>query len=115
MTKPEIAVALRYAWGDGPPVVAAAGKGDLAGRIVDEALRHGVPVHADATLAQLLAKAPVGTAIPAEAFLAVAELLAFLIHVDRSVAASVDPEPRPHGGGAAAPPGRSARLPPDRP
>lgn len=82
MNEPRIAVALHYAWGDEAPTITASGKGQLATRLVDEAVRHGVPVHADAALAELLAKAPVGTAIPPEAFLAVAQILAFLRHVD---------------------------------
>jgi flagellar biosynthesis protein len=103
MTDPKIAIALHYAWGEGTPTITASGKGTIATRIVDEAVRHGVPVHADAVLASLLAKAPVGTAIPAEAFLAVAQLLAFLKHVD-GLAAQQDgpnqaPEPSRRGTG----------------
>lgn len=76
------AVALHYAAGEGAPTVTASGHGALAERIVEAARAHDVPVHADAALAQLLAKTPVGTAIPPAAFLAVAQLLAFLQHVD---------------------------------
>ncbi|MFW5679987.1 MAG: EscU/YscU/HrcU family type III secretion system export apparatus switch protein [Pseudomonadota bacterium] len=86
MTDPKVAVALHYAWGEGTPMVTASGKGKLAARIVDEAVSHGVPVHADAQLAELLAKTPVGTAIPPAAFLAVAQLLSFLYDVDRLIA-----------------------------
>jgi flagellar biosynthesis protein len=85
MADPAIAIALRYAWSDGAPTVTASGKGALATRIVDEAVAHGVPVHADAQLAGLLAKTPVGTAIPPAAFLAVAQLLSFLYDVDRLI------------------------------
>ncbi len=83
---PKIAVALRYAWGDAAPEAVASGRGALAERLVDEALAHGVPVHEDAALAELLATVPVGTAIPPAAFLAVAQLLSFLYDVDRMVA-----------------------------
>jgi flagellar biosynthesis protein len=86
MTDPKVAVALHYARGEGTPTVTASGKGKLAARIVDEAVSHGVPVHADAKLVGLLAKTPVGTAIPPAAFLAVAQLLSFLSDVDRLVA-----------------------------
>jgi flagellar biosynthesis protein len=82
----EIAVALRYAWGDGAPEVVAGGRGGVAERIVEEALAHGVPVHENAALAEVLATVPVGTAIPPAAFLAVARLLSFLYDVDRMVA-----------------------------
>jgi flagellar biosynthesis protein len=80
-----IAVALRYAWGDGAPEVVAGGERAVAARIVDEALAHGVPVHENAALAELLARVPVGTAIPPAAFLAVAQLLSFLDDVDRRI------------------------------
>ncbi|MFP4126693.1 MAG: EscU/YscU/HrcU family type III secretion system export apparatus switch protein [Alphaproteobacteria bacterium] len=85
---PKLAVALRYAWGDAPPTVVAGGEAEVAERIVDAALAHGVPVHEDAALAQLLASVPVGTAIPPAAFLAVAQLLSFLYDVDRMVVAA---------------------------
>lgn len=82
---PTIAVALRYAWGDGAPEAVASGAGALAERIVDAALAHEVPVHENAELAELLAKVPVGTAIPPSAFLAVAQILSFLYDVDALV------------------------------
>lgn len=85
MTDPKIAIALRYAWGDGAPTVTASGQGKVAERIVSAAVAHEVPVHADAQLAQLLAQTPVGTAIPPAAFLAVAQLLSFLYDVDRMI------------------------------
>jgi flagellar biosynthesis protein len=80
---PKIAVALRYAWGERAPTAVASGKGALAERLVDAALAHGVPVHEDTALAELLAKVPVGTTIPPAAFLAVAQVLSFLVEVDR--------------------------------
>jgi len=82
---PKVAVALRYAWGDRAPEAVASGRGELAARLVDAALAHGVPVHEDAALAELLARVPVGTAIPPAAFLAVARLLGFLYDVDRRI------------------------------
>jgi len=85
---PTVAVALSYAWGDAAPTVVAAGEAGVAERIVDAALAHGVPVHENAALAELLATVPVGTAIPPAAFLAVAQLLSFLDDVDRMVAAA---------------------------
>ncbi|TVQ34320.1 MAG: hypothetical protein EA356_10795 [Geminicoccaceae bacterium] len=90
MTDPKIAIALQYAWGEGAPTVTASGQGKLAARIVDQAVAHGVPVHADAQLAQLLAKTPVGTSIPPAAFLAVAQLLSFLYDVDRLIGSAED-------------------------
>ena len=90
MSDPKIAIALDYAWGEGAPTVTASGKGAIARRIVEEAVAHDVPVHADAQLAQLLARTPVGTAIPPAAFLAVAQLLSFLYDVDRMIGEDQD-------------------------
>ena len=87
MSDPKIAIALDYAWGEAAPVVVASGKGTVAERIVEAAVAHEVPVRADADLARLLAETPVGTAIPAAAFLAVAQLLSFLYDVARMIGA----------------------------
>ena len=57
-----IAIALRYARGEGAPAVTASGQGAVAERIVERAIAHRVPVHANADLAKLLAKVPVGKA-----------------------------------------------------
>lgn len=86
-TPEKIAIALRYAWGEGSPEVVAGGKNTLAEAIVERAIAHDVPVHADADLARLLAAVPVGTAIPPDAFLAVAQVLSFLYDVDSMVRA----------------------------
>ncbi|MEO1089094.1 MAG: EscU/YscU/HrcU family type III secretion system export apparatus switch protein [Pseudomonadota bacterium] len=81
-----LAVALRYDDGQGAPTVVASGRAGLAERIIDVAVTHQVPLHDDPALAALLAKAPAGTAIPAEAYVAVAQVLAFLHHLDAVMA-----------------------------
>lgn len=107
-TAATIAVALRYAWGDRAPQAVATGQGEFAQRIVDKALAHGVPVHADADLAALLAQVPVGTAIPPAAFLAVAQVLSFLYDVDRLVGEAQAESRR--GSATASSPGRSKNM-----
>lgn len=85
MSRPDrdkIAIAVRYAWGEETPSVVASGRNAVAESIVERAVAHDVPVHADADLARLLAAVPVGTAIPPEAFLAVAQVLSFLYDVE---------------------------------
>jgi flagellar biosynthesis protein len=84
MTKRQVAVALRYLEGeDGAPRVVAKGRGDLAGRILDLARRHGVPVHRDTDLAEVLGRLDLGESIPPELYQAVAEVLAYLYSMNR--------------------------------
>lgn len=81
VTNPDhYAVALRYVPGEtAAPVVVAKGRGRLAERIREEARRHGVVLYEDPPLARALYRAvPVGRAIPAELYEAVAEVLAFV-------------------------------------
>ncbi|CAH2605528.1 protein of unknown function (plasmid) [Rhodovastum atsumiense] len=71
-----IAAALRYVSGQTRfPVVVATGHGAVAERILDLARRSGVPVAADADLAETLARLDLGEAIPPEAIAAVAAIL----------------------------------------
>ena len=74
-----VAVALTYDENspDAPRVVAS-GKGFLAEQILGFAFAHGVKVRTDPDLAQILAAVDVDTVIPVEAFLAVAEILAYV-------------------------------------
>ncbi|NBC32882.1 MAG: flagellar protein FhlB [Alphaproteobacteria bacterium] len=74
-----LAVALQYDMdGDGAPRVVASGRGALAEALLDIAFAQGVKVREDADLAQLLSLVEVGDDIPVEAFLAVAEVLAYV-------------------------------------
>lgn len=83
----EAAVALGYDQDKGQaPRVLAAGFGDIAKKILEVARENDVHVHKDDTLAQLLARVPVGQEIPAEAYQLVAELLAFLYSTDSKLA-----------------------------
>lgn len=76
------AVALRYARSLPAPRVVAKGADHVAHRIIASAREHGVAVRQDPPLARsLYAAAEVGQYIPAEAFAAVAEILA---HVYRA-------------------------------
>lgn len=74
------AAALRYDASDaGAPQVVARGEGFIADQIVEAARRHGVPVHQSADLVQLLTRLPVESRIPPELYLAVAEVIVFLL------------------------------------
>jgi flagellar biosynthesis protein len=73
------AAALRYRKGeDEAPVVVAAGQGAVAERILEVAREHGVPIHRDPALAEVLSRMDIDEQIPPELYLVVAELLAFL-------------------------------------
>ena len=76
---PELAVGLAYDRdGTRAPRVVAKGRGEVAVRILAAAEEAGVPVRRDRDLAQLLAAIDLGDEIPAEAYSAVAEVIAFL-------------------------------------
>lgn len=83
--KQDIAVALSYEpeRGAGAPKVVASGRGALARNILDRAFASGVKVREDADLVQLLAAVDVDSVIPLEAFMAVAEILAYVYQVNQ--------------------------------
>jgi flagellar biosynthesis protein len=72
------AAALHYERGERAPRIVARGEGFLAERILAAAREHGVPIHEDRALVQVLTKLDVDTEIPLEIYQAVAEVLAFL-------------------------------------
>jgi flagellar biosynthesis protein len=83
--KQPIAVALAYEpeRTQDAPRVTATGRGKLAERIVQLAFKSGVKVREDADLAEVLAAVEVDTMIPLEAFMAVAEILAYVYKANR--------------------------------
>ena len=84
--KRPIAVALSYEpkRADDAPRVVATGRGKLAERILKLAFASGVKVREDADLAQILAAVEVDSVIPLEAFMAVAEILAYVYRANRT-------------------------------
>ena len=85
MSERQTAVALSYLQGEaGAPRVVARGQGELAGRILELARRHGIPVRRDGDLAGILSKLDLGEQIPPELYQAVAEVLAYLYRADRT-------------------------------
>ncbi len=74
-----LAVALKYDRGIVPaPVISAKGKGTIAEAIIELAKKHGIEIREDKDLAQLLSKFEIDTPIPAEAYMAVAEILSYI-------------------------------------
>jgi len=77
--KPKKAVALKYRAGeDNAPRVAAKGEGWIAEKIIEMARKHGIPVKDDPDLVEVLSKLDLSEEIPAEIYVIVAELLAFV-------------------------------------
>ena len=78
-SKRQTAVALQESdeLGDAPTITAA-GRGVLAEKILQLAFENGINVREDSALAEMLAKIELDSPIPSEAFLAVAEVLAYV-------------------------------------
>jgi flagellar biosynthesis protein len=70
------AVGLSYD-GAGAPKIVAKGHGALADEIIRLAREHGVLVHEDENLNRLLQQMDLGSEIPPELYLLIAELIAF--------------------------------------
>lgn len=78
------AAALRYRRGeDRAPVVVAAGQGLVAERILAIAREEGIPIHQDRALVDTLSRMDLEEEIPAELYLVVAEILAFIYRAAR--------------------------------
>jgi flagellar biosynthesis protein len=67
---------------DKAPKVVASGKGYVAEKIIELAREHGVPLHQDRSLVELLVKLDLGDTIPFELYQAVAEVLAFIYKIE---------------------------------
>ncbi|PDO11221.1 MAG: hypothetical protein BLM47_03240 [Candidatus Reconcilbacillus cellulovorans] len=81
------AVALRYVPArHEAPVVVAKGRGRVAEALIAKAREHGVPIHEDPSLVELLIRLDVDQAIPPELYALVAEVLAFVYRADQEAA-----------------------------
>ncbi|RJX34163.1 MAG: flagellar biosynthesis protein [Oxalobacter sp.] len=76
------AVALAYRGGDTAPQVVAKGRGLIAEEIIAQAKEHGVFVHESKELVALLMQVELDANIPPALYVAVAELLAWLYHIE---------------------------------
>jgi len=94
MSKPEkqtLAVALTYEAPHAPRVVAV-GRGELGRRIIDTAREHGVPLEANAPLAEALSTIELETEIPERLYEAMAVIIGFIL---RAAQATPAPPLRP--------------------
>jgi flagellar biosynthesis protein len=76
------AIALAYQAGDAAPKVVAKGKGLIAEEIIARAKEHGVYIHQSKELVSLLMKVELDQDIPPALYRVVAELLAWLYHIE---------------------------------
>ncbi|AHN20899.1 EscU/YscU/HrcU family type III secretion system export apparatus switch protein [Lysinibacillus sphaericus] len=85
------AIALTYKQGqfDSPSVVAK-GKGKVAENILARASEHDVPIYEDPNLVQLLGQLDLNESIPEELYQAVAEVFAFIYHLDQQHSKNIE-------------------------
>lgn len=78
------AVALTYAPGSGAPRVVAKGYGLVADQIIARAKENGVFLHESKEMVSLLMQVNLDRDIPPALYRAVAELLAWLYHIEKA-------------------------------
>jgi flagellar biosynthesis protein len=76
------AAALRYEPGGSAPKVTASGQGLIAEKILEEAAKAGIPVREDKPLAEALAGLQLGSEVPEDLWVAVAQALAWAYRLD---------------------------------
>jgi len=84
------AVALAYQGGSTAPTVVAKGKGLVAKAIIERAKEHGIYVHQSQELVALLMQVELDKDIPPALYRAVAELLAWLYHIEKQKSSGVN-------------------------
>lgn len=73
------AAALQYRPGtDSSPALVAKGRGLIAEKILSLAREHGIPIHEDRNMVEILSTLSLYDEIPPELYKAVAEILAFI-------------------------------------
>lgn len=76
---PKIAIALKFENGkDDAPRVVATGREKMAEQIIALAKEHGVEIHHDSDLAEILSTLDLDSLIPFEAYATVAEILSYI-------------------------------------
>lgn len=91
LTPKQVAIALTYGKEQGAPKVVAKGRGLIAQAIIERAKQHGIFVHESEELVGLLMKVELDEEIPAQLYLAVAELLAWLYRLEHVDAPTIPP------------------------
>jgi len=79
----KLAAVLKYDAGKDPaPHLAAKGRGIVAEKIIELALKHDIPIRKDPALVQMLSRLDIDETIPHELYQAVAEVLAFVYRMN---------------------------------
>lgn len=94
-TRRQNAVALAYTAGDPAPMVVAKGQGRVADQIIARAKEAGVFVHESRDLVALLMEVDLDRQIPPALYRAIAELLAWLYHIESGKAMGRPSPPAP--------------------
>lgn len=89
------AVALAYQGGQAAPKVVAKGRGLVAEQIIAVAAEHGVYIHESKELVSLLMDVDLDHQIPPLLYRVIAELLAWLYHIEAAQKAGQPPPPAP--------------------
>ena len=89
--KQRAAAAIAYREGDGAPRVVAKGRGIVADTIIERARASGVYVHESRELLALLMQIDLDSHIPPQLYIVVAELLAWLYHLEAAEKALPNP------------------------
>jgi flagellar biosynthesis protein len=89
------AVAIAYQTGQTAPKVVAKGKGLIAEQIILRAQEHGVYIHQSKELVSLLMQVDLDDKIPPNLYRAVAELLAWLYHIETELSQTTRAEKKP--------------------
>ncbi|WP_339249664.1 EscU/YscU/HrcU family type III secretion system export apparatus switch protein [Sporosarcina sp. FSL W8-0480] len=66
------------------PKIIAKGKGLIAQNIIETAKEHNIPIQEDASLVELMGQLNVNETIPEQLYQAVAEVFAYIYHIDRN-------------------------------
>ncbi len=78
------AVALRYdREHDSAPAIVGKGAGLMAEKIIALAREHGVPIHPDSDLVEVLSRLNINENIPPDTYIMVAEILAFIYRTNQ--------------------------------
>lgn len=81
---PKQAVALKYEPSrQEAPIVTAKGRGWVAEKIIELAKRKHIPITDDPDLVQILSQLELGDQIPSDVYQVVAEIFAFVYHLNR--------------------------------
>ena len=84
MSKPELAIGVRYLPSYPAPLVLFKAKGHQARRVLELARKHGIPESAQEDLAPLLFQLPEGAWIPEKHFAILAQLLTAVYHYGKN-------------------------------